>query len=414
MADESFQGTDTVEMPAGVSAAPIDASADDSSYGGMQDRMSSGDVNAWLSPSEGAMVDGDTGEVLVNPETGEPFKTQEEYDAALKRHGAAPAKQVAVPTKPTEQTAKPKTTPQQPPMSKDFGAYILGGQTATPDALVKIAGETKAKDYNNELIGRVDAKLAAEQAGAAPQDPVELVRQQRTAIEANTVKPLENAYAALVAAGVDPRIAQQVMNPIYEKQKAMVADHYEKEHARAMRESIRLGLDKEYGGIITKAERDKIEMAGKQNIEKVARAFYPQHGTDAFMSLVAGTVNKDGSFTRGPSAIVVDALVKAMALDKQYATVEDRQGDYKAAFGKLAANPAMAAAMGDIAHYYWLGKQVKAASKLSFDQGKAAATAAAATRGKSVQTKPASYPQPEDDKDMPALLRTNLRFASGR
>lgn len=380
-----------------TSTATMDGSdtSGDDSYGQLQDRMA-GDDNPWYSSSEGKVVDKD-GDIITDPATGEHFESIEEFNAFIKAQEAL--------------TAKPKTEAVKPeavkPMARSFSDF--SGEL-TPERIQQMAQAGKDFKYADELIPKIGAPATPEPTII---DPIERVNTERKNWEAITVQPLRDIRAALIEQGADTVLVDQLLAPVMEKQTALVEAQYKAEYEKALRETI----DGKFAPQLTKMEQERQTNISNNNIENLARKYYPEGGKDAFFALINGHYDANGSFVRGPAAMVIDMLTSATVGDKQFKDEAERSNAYADTFRKITADPAKANALFDFVHHYYLGKQMGTAKQMIFAQGKQAAQKDSQRINRTIKTRPASFAAPstaQDDDGMPSVLKTVMQGLSRR
>jgi hypothetical protein len=366
-------------------------------YGELQERMA-GDDSPWYSPSEGKVVTAD-GEVVVDPKTGLPFRSMDEFQKwdALQ---------------PKQDTAKPKTEQEQAqttkPMCKAFDALMgVTDGILPPEKMYALGKAGIDYKYADELVPKANPQAP----GAAQHqevDPIQRVKDDRATIEQATISPLQKVRDVLVAQGADANAVDNLLSPILREQMSKVESHYQAAYEKALEER----MTSKFSPTLTQIERDKISAAANANISQLSAKYYPDGGKDAFFSLVNGHYGEDGAFVRGPSAQVVDLLVSVGSEGKQFPDDQARNNAYKDMFERVMADPAKSKALVDVAHYYWLGKQAHKAQALTFEKGRAAAQAQQSRIQKTIKTTPGSFSAPRVDDDegsMPDILRSALR-----
>jgi hypothetical protein len=360
----------------------------------LQNRMA-GDDTPWYSPSEGKVVTPD-GQVLIDPATNQPFRSMAEFQAWQAKQ--APAS-----------TAKPKTgaaATQQKPMSRSFDSYVAPDGMTT-ERLLDLSKAGMDFSYKNDLTPKVDPAMKGTDA-AAQIDPVERVRTERANIEAVTLAPLREIREALIKQGGNPQLVDQLLAPVLQKQQAMVDQHYQK----ALEDAMIQRAEGVFKPKLTQFEEQDQANHSKANINAIAQRYFPEGGQDAFFALINGHYDEKNQFQRGPSAIVVDLLAKVATGGKAFKTDADRNASYTNMFRGITADPAQANALADIAYFYWLGRQSRAAQAMVFDKGKQAGAAGAQRVTRTVKTRPASFGAPRTDDDrtkgMPNMLKVAL------
>lgn len=354
----------------------------------LQDRMA-GDIedSPWYSPSEGKVVDKD-GKVLVDPKTGKPYESMEAYNAAQ------------------QPTAKPKTeekpAPKPAPMSRSFDGIV--GEL-TPERIAELSKAGGEYKYADELVPKVDPNDGA--APAEENDPVEAVNKEREILFGHMINPITEISQLLVNQGADKGLVDQLLAPVIAKQKEAIDKHYEQMFQKALEEKLGAPIRAK----LTESEKQALKVSSEANIDKLARAYYPNEGKDAFFALINGHYAPDGkTWVRGPSSEVLDLLVSVANNGKSYKTIEDRNAFVRDTFQKLTADESSAKSLMNIAHFYWLGRNAAKAQKMGFDKGKQSAAAQQQVRQKTMKTPPASFQSPAKDADegMPSLLKSAL------
>lgn len=372
---------------------------------GMQERMSEGD-DPWYSSSEGKVVDKE-GNILLDPTTNQPFKSQKEFDTFMAKAKADyEAKQ-------QQTTAKPKTDPKTAaqPLSKSFDSMVAENGQITPEKLYELAGLGGDYSYQDELVSKIE-ETAGQDAGQQQEiDPVEKVEQDRAAWEKITVQPILDIRELLIANGGAPDVVDQILAPMLQQQRQLVDNQYKSAFKAAIQESLTKPVKEDQARI----EQERLKSQSASNIENLSRQYYPQGGKDAFFSLVIGNQDENGKWVRGPASVVLDLVTAVANTGKKFASEQERSTAYASTFRDLTADPQKARALFDVAHKFWLGSKVKDVAKSSFEKGRAAAKAETQRVQRTVKTKPATY-IPEstaDDEGMPQLLRDVRKFARG-
>ncbi len=369
----------------------------------IQDRMSEElEDDAWYSESTGAVVDKD-GNSYLNPKNGLPFKSMAEYEAARKALG--------------EPTAKPKTEtpappPQAEPMSKPFEQYIAENGKINANTLLEMSKVEAGYQYKDELIPKINAPApGAQQQPAKPITPTQRAEESRKTLVTHLVGPLQKIEAALIANGADSAAARQFMAPFVEAQTNMINEEYRQQLVGALKEEA----DSKVAPILTQDQETKLKTASEGNVSKLAQAYFPKGGTDAFMTLLNGYNTKDAAgkatFVRGPAAHIMDLLVNVAQNGKQFASQEEVHKAYKDTFLRLTANPATARILFDLTHNYYKGKNVG----IAYEQGKQKGADQQKQIKKFVRPQPQSVAAgvEDEDKDMPSMLRAALNRSHG-
>lgn len=371
-----------------------DGASEGDSFGELQERMA-GDETPWYSESEGKVVDAD-GDIIIDPSTGLPFHSQEEFDAKQQQQATAKPK--------TEE--KPAVAAPDKPLSRSFDHFAKGDGELTAERMQQLSSAGNDYKYSDELIPQIVAQITGEQSPETI-DPLERVKADKANWEAVAIQPLNEIRTALIAQGADETLVDELLGPVMQKQSALVEKQYAAEHERAMREAIEGKFKPE----LTKLETERQTTLSNGNIENLARKYYPEGGKDAFFSLINGHYDEKGTFTRGPAAVVVDLLTSVATEGKQFKSEAERSAAYVDNFRKLTADPAKARALFDLAHKYWLGSQIGVVKDTVFAQGRKAAQQDQQRINRTVKTRPASYNAPsmsdEDDK-APSMLKTVL------
>jgi hypothetical protein len=353
----------------------------------LQDRMA-GDIedSPWYSPSEGKVVDKD-GKVIVDPNTKQPYKSLDEYNKA--QATATPKKEES------------KELPKPAPMSRSFDGMV--GEL-TPERIVELSKAGGEYKYKDELVPPIDPNAGA----ATPEenDPVEAVNKEREILFGHMVNPIKEISQLLINQGADKGLVDQLLAPVIAKQNEAINKHYEAMYQKALEEKLGRPIQQK----LTESEQKALKVASEANIEKLARAYYPNGGKDQFFALVNGHYAPDGkTWVRGPSSEVLDLLVSVANSGKTFKTNEDRTASYLNTFQKLTANDASAKSLMNISHFYWLGRQAAGLQKMSFDKGKQSAQQQQQVRQRTVKTPPASYQAPStQDEGMPGILKSVL------
>lgn len=403
---------DAPDTQDGASAVSVDdsgsADSQEDNFGAMQDRMAAANDSPWYSDSEGKVLDND-GYVLTDPATGKPFASMEEYNSFIAKAKADAESKV--------NTAKPKTeevkTPQKP-MAKSFDSYALGDGGLTPEKLQALDKAGSDYLYNDDLIPKINAAQdAATQQTAPAMDPIEKVKADRKQWDEIAMGSLREVRQALINQGADPALSDQLLAPIMQKRQGQIDALYSDAYEKALLEKV----DGKYGSKLSALENEKQVNASNANVEAMAKKYYPEGGKEAFFSLVNGHYDDKGQFVRGPAAQVID-FVAAIATDgKQFKTEAERSAAYSDTFRKVTADTAKAKALFDIAHYYYLGKQMGKAQNLIFQKGKEAAQQERQRINKTIKTRPASYAPPvtttDDNDGMPSMLKTVMSGMRG-
>jgi hypothetical protein len=378
---------DTIDTQGSVDTSTdvaVDSGSSDDSYGALQDRVA-GDIDndPWYSASEGAVVDAN-GNAILDPKTGQPYTSLDEM-----KKGAAPV-----------DTAKPKTEAKAEvkPMSRSFESIVSKAGEVTPENLLQLSKVATDYSYKDELVPKIDPATATKQ--EAPVDPIQQAKETRELHKQQLIGPLDKVKAALVAQGADEALVNQLLSPIVQEQMAKIEEYYQSSYEKALQER----MESKFNPKITEIEEKKLSADSDANISSLASKYYPDGGKDAFFALVNGNYNDKGEFVRGPSAEVLDLFVSAANDGKVFASDTERNKSYRDFFLKTTADPVKAKALMNVAHYYWLGKNVGKA----FDKGKQTAVAENQRIQKTVKTRPASYAAPstvDDDEGMPQMLK---------
>jgi hypothetical protein len=361
----------------------------------LQDRMSEGlEDDAWYSESTGAVVDGE-GNAFINPKTKQPFKSMAEYEAAKKE--SAPA------AKPKPEAAAPA---QAPPTAKSFEQHITDSGKLDAKTLFEMEKAEAGYKYADELVPAIDPKAAVLSGQDKKISPVQNVEAARKTHEDLLLGPLNEIKDGLIKSGYSADEVETFMKPYISKQMGLIDTEYRRALAAALKEEAQNDVKP----ILTQNEETKLKANSESNVAKLATAYFPKGGKDAFMALVNGHNATDAqgkpTFVRGPAAPVFDLLVKLMNKGKSFASQEALTSAYRTAFLELTADPAVARSFFDIAHTYFKGKNLT----VVYNQGKVKGAEQQTNIRKFIKPKPQSQ-QPateDDDKDMPSMLRTVL------
>jgi hypothetical protein len=368
----------------------------------LQDRMSDGMDEAWYSSSNGVMFDKD-GDELVNPVTGKSFHSEQEY----RDYVATVQKENAQANKETVKTAeKPK------PMSRSFDTIVSGEKGLDINRMMELAKPNQSYQYKNELIPTVDTKQnpTPKEPEKTPVQKVQEYRQQRIDSISKPMVALRDAVKqALVQTGATPQAAEafcsEIANNVYRQHLGEIENEYQKKQAEAIAEMAELKAK----AVLDPVEQKKVETDSSQNIARLAQAYYQDHGTDAFFSLINGYNDEKGTFQRGPAAPVIDLLTLVASNGKTFGTEQERVKFYGDNFQKLMANPVTAQALFDIAHNYWLGKNIDKA----YTSGKSTGLKEAKQSNKFVKPRPTAGSNgvstaDDEDSSMPQMLKSFL------
>jgi hypothetical protein len=386
----------------GTATATVDNSGstgENNSFSELQDRMA-GDDSPWYSPSSGAVVTKD-GVVLVNPKTGEPYRSEDEYFAHQKEIDAK------------KNTAKPKTLPVKPqpqkPMSKSFDFYVRGEESELSDEkLRELAKNGSDYQYRNDLVPKVAvAKQQSQQQSNTEQkiDPVEQVEKDHQVLIGLVVNPLREIREALIAQGANPQAVDEIFGDRLQKSVDLVEGEYKKAYRKAMQDSVSGPVNER----LSLADQKEQQSIAEKNVTTLSQKYYPNGGIDQFYSLINGYKDEKDQFVRGPAAQVVDLLVSIASEGKTFENEKERTKQYSDIFRKITADLPKAKALFDIAHNYYLGKQLNAAKNMLFSKGKEAALKDQQRIQKTIKTRPASYSAPQNvdnEAGVPQLLRT--------
>ena len=394
MSDEQM-----IEQPVvtdeGVQEQAVVENADDSAVAELQERMGDDTDDApWYSASEGKVVTA-SGEV-VKDDSGNAYDSIEAYQAAQKA---------------TDTPAKPKTEEAQQtkePMSQSFDRMINGEGEMTTDKLFEMSKSSEDYKYGDELVLKIDPSTNVQ--GGEEVDPVEAVKAEREILVGHMLNPINEIAEILVAQGADGPQVAQLLAPVLKKQNDAIAAHHEGALQKAMEAKIGGPVEAK----LSAAERKQQGVDSKSNIERLAKMYYPEGGTDAFFALINGhyETNDKGQkeFVRGPAAEVLDLLSFAANNGQAHKTGEKRNSFVKNTFERMTANPDVARSFMNIAHFFWLGRQAKGLQQASFDKGQESAQQQANRVKQTVKTSPSTFnPPSSDDEGMPAMLKTVMK-----
>lgn len=380
----------------GTPVAPLASEGGDEAFGQLQDRMASDDDSPWYSSSEGKVVTKD-GEIVLNPETKEPFTSEEEF----KKWDASRNQAAAKPNDQKPATAAPAEPPK--PLSRSFDNFAFGDKGVSADRLFELGNVGKDFQYKDELLPAVDPNAKVEE--TVDVDPIEQVKAERANLEKVMISPFSEVKQALLDQGADPSLVDQLLAPILDRQRSLVEKHFGTQYEKAVQAS----LEKKHGSRLSKLEEERLNEASARTIDALSRKYYPEGGKDQFFSLIAGNYDKDGNFVRGTSSVVMDLAMRLSNQGKTFRTEADRNKAYADTFRKMTSDPTESQILFDIAHHYMLGRKLHEAQKTIYAMGKQSAKQEAQRVQKTIKTRPASYAAPVSEEDsrkgMPSMLR---------
>lgn len=385
------------------SAALGDASGD--SFQQLQERMT-GEDSPWYSPSAGHVVTKD-GETIYNPKTGQPFKSEAEYQSHLK---ASESQQP--PAKPKTEQAQ---TPKAQPMQKSFSQYLRGeAKETTPDMLRSMADAGKDYQYQDELLPSLSQQVKVENGQPEvkeDQDPFAVVEENKKVWDSLLISPFEKVKAALLEQGADPVLVDQLLAPIVSENQKIVESEYKRAYQNALKETARAPYEKERQSV----EAKQTEAKSMENIKTLASKYYPQVGEDMFFSLINGHY-ENGNFVRGPAANIMDFAARLANRGKEFASENERNDAIKKTFLTMTANPEEARVLFDLAHNYVIGKEFAKAKNIIYQQAKQDVAKDQRRIQQTIKTPPASFSAPDvsGDEGMPSLIKTVTRQMATR
>jgi hypothetical protein len=308
-------------------------------------------------------------------------------------------------------TAKPKTdadikTQPKKPMVRSFDSFVRdeNGELSNEN-LRNLAQNGSDYKYSDDLVPKIDTAKPPVQP-EQKLDPVEKVEKDHQALIDFVVKPIRDIREALIAKGADPQVIDQILGDKLKNATDIVDGEYKTAYRKAMQESVQGPVNER----LSRAEQKERQSIADKNVTALAQKYYPNGGVDQFYSLINGHLDDKGQFVRGPSAQVVDLIVSVATEGKTYPSEKDRIGAYSDMFRKITSDLPKAKALFDIAHYYYLGKQLNAAQNMIFSKGKESALRDQQRVQKTIKTRPASYSPPaqsgDDEKGVPQLLKT--------
>jgi hypothetical protein len=368
--------------------------------GDIQDRMAEPlEETPWYSPSTGAVVDKD-GNPYINPKTDKPFTSMAEYEAAVAASGQSNST-----AKPKNETQKP--APQAAPMSKSFEHYIAENGKIDAKVLGEMAKIEAAYKYGHELVPSIKPPVPNQQPAPKPITPMQRVEATRKTLQTHLITPLNNIRDALIKQGADPNAAAAFLQPFIAQHQQMIEEEYRQGLVNALKEEA----DNKVAPVLTADQEAKLKSASEGNVTKLATAYFPKGGVDAFMTLLNGynTTDAQGkqTFVRGPAAPILDLLVNVGNAGKTFASNAEVQQAYKDMFLKITANPATARVLFDLTHNYYKGKNVS----VVYETGKQKGVQQAKQVGKFIRKQPqqGGIPQgEEEDASMPKMLKAAL------
>jgi hypothetical protein len=381
MSDESVDVVDSGASDSGnvdVGSNGGDSESSDN-FGALQDRMSSdsgSSDSAWYSDSVDEVVDGNTGETLLDA-NGKPYKGEgafERYLADQKNKTAKPKTDVA------------KSVENAAPMHKDFKSFINGGKPLTIEQLQKLAEVSSKYEYKDQLLPKVDPQIIANRQ-QEQLDPIKRISETRKTHEQTILSQFQKVKDALVSNGATEEIAIQILEPILQDEVKGLEGFYASQIESAKSKNSESGIMSK----ITDLEKRALADKGKVIYDSVAKEYYPEGGADQLDALLNGYRDETGNFKRGPAAGLVDLLAYVANDGKAFGTHEDRVTSYASMMLKLKTNEQVVRKMTDLAHNYWIGKNIASVKRRAFDEGRNAALAQVQRQKQTIKTPPANY-----------------------
>lgn len=356
--------------------------SEDGNFEAMQKRMEAGDP--WYSDSVDQVLTPD-GEPIINPITGKPFKSMDEWNSAQQQ--------------PSKETAKPKTeepNQAQKPLSKSFDAYVFGEEGFSPDRIRELSKAGSGYTYNNQIAIKATPDLPGSAAQKAI-DPIEQVRKNRDDWSKVIIDPLKGIREALIkSGGVDPAAADSFIAPFLQKATDELNKVYQEQFEKAMVERS----ESQVKPLAKQAEAKLIESESRYNINRLSTAYYPNGGKDQFFSLINGHNDESGKFVPGPAAHLINLLTRVANRGKKFSNDAEISSAYNDTFKQIMADPDEAQVLFDIVHKYYIGSNFDKAQGEVFKKGKDAAKAESQRIQTTIKTKPSGYsPAPSDQED---------------